>query len=154
MILVSTPKNRLDFMKTMIIGLLAVGVTIGSCAGSKTIDSSKTVQPEGLYDVIELDHTRVTEAQPTINIDLNQNRVTGSAGCNQYGGTLVMSQNNFSVDSIMSTKMYCSDPLMAVEFKFLKLIGAPMRWLQKGDTLSLSSNESHNTIIAVKSNGQ
>ncbi|MDB2464008.1 META domain-containing protein, partial [Flavobacteriaceae bacterium] len=88
------------------------------------------------------------------NFDLEQNRITGSAGCNQFGGSLIMSQEKISVDSLMTTKMYCSDAVMAIEYKFLRHIGHPMQWTQNGDTLSLSTDEIPHVMIAVKTEDQ
>lgn len=146
--------TRLNSLNTILFGSFIILGLMGSCGGSKTIKASQNTQPSGLYQVIEIEGMSISETQPTLNFDLEQNRITGSAGCNQFGGSLIMSQEKISVDSLMTTKMYCSDAVMAIEYKFLRHIGRPMQWTQNGDTLSLSVDEIPNVMIAVKTKDQ
>lgn len=147
---------RLGTTTSMFIGLLVMSVMMGSCGGAKPAMITEPSVPSGVYKVLEIDQASILENPPTLNFDLDQNRLSGTASCNNYSGTLVLSENNnsFVVDSIMSTKMYCSDAMMAVEYKFLKYLGQPMQWVQKGDTLSLSTDQLQNTIIAIKTQDQ
>jgi heat shock protein HslJ len=146
--------TRLDSLNTMLSGAFIILGLLGSCGGSKTLTSSQNTPPSGLYKVIEVEGKSISETQPTLNFDLEQNRITGSAGCNQFGGSLIISQEKISVDSLMTTKMYCSDAVMAIEYKFLRHIGRPMQWTQNGDTLSLSTDEIPHVMIAVKTKDQ
>ena len=146
--------TRLDSLNTMLFGAFIVIGLMGSCGGSKTLKESLIPAPSGLYHVIAIEEMSLSETQPTLNFDLEQNRLTGNAGCNQFGGRLILRQENISVDSLMTTKMYCSDAVMAIEYKFLRHIGRPMQWTQNGDTLSLSADESPYIMIAVKTKDQ
>ena len=146
--------TRLDSLNTMLFGAFIVIGLMGSCGGSKTLKESQIPAPSGLYHVIAIEEMSLSETQPTLNFDLEQNRLTGNAGCNQFGGRLILRQENISVDSLMTTKMYCSDAVMAIEYKFLRHIGLPMQWTQNGDTLSLSADESPYIMIAVKTKDQ
>lgn len=155
--------NRRDSTKNLINGILVIPMVIvvfaglNSCGGSKTIESSKSNLPSGFYKVIALDQSQIMEDHPTLNFDLNQSRVSGRAGCNDYSGTLRQEEINsssFTLESILTTKMYCSDAVMAVEFKFLKYLGQPMGWQHKGDTLSLFTDQPQASIVAVKTNEQ
>jgi heat shock protein HslJ len=145
--------NRLELMKNMIMSLLVISGVLYSCGGSKTIEDPKSSKLSGAYKVIAMDQFEIFESHPTLNFDLNQNRIIGSAGCNDYSGNLVLSEINrasFSVTSIINTKMYCSDAIMAVEFNFMKLLGKPLSWQRKGDTLSLFTDQPQASIVAVK----
>jgi len=146
--------TRLDSLNAMLFGTFIILGLMVSCGGSKTLKESQSTQPSGLYQVIEIEGMSISETQPTLNFDLEQNRITGSAGCNQFGGSLIISQEKISVDSLMTTKMYCSDAVMAIEYKFLRNVGRPMQWTQNGDTLSLSVDEIPNVMIAVKTKDQ
>jgi len=135
--------------------LLAIMVFAGlnSCGGVKTIEGPKSNFPSGFYKVIAIDQAQIMEDHPTLNFDLNQNRVSGRAGCNDYSGTLRQEEINsssFTLESILTTKMYCSDAVMAVEFKFLKYLGQSMSWQHKGDTLSLFTDQPQGSIVALK----
>jgi heat shock protein HslJ len=150
---------RRDSMKNLINNIFIIPLVLVlfaglySCGGSKTIESSKSNLPSGFYKVIALDQSQILEDHPTLNFDLTQSRVSGRAGCNDYSGTLVQAEINsssFTLESILTTKMYCSDAVMAVEFKFLKHLGQPMGWQHKGDTLSLFTDQPQASIVAVK----
>lgn len=145
---------RLEDTKKMLLGSFILLGLMASCGGSKTLQELQIAEPSGLYQVIEIEEMSLSETQPTLNFDLNQSRISGNAGCNQFGGTLVMSQDNFSIDDMMTTKMYCSDEVMAVEYKFLRHLGRSLQWTQNGDTLFLSTNETPKVMIAIKTKDQ
>ncbi len=136
--------------------LLIVGSLIG-CGGTKTTMSTKPNEPSGFYKVVQIGQSVLSENNPTLNFDLVQYRISGNAGCNDYSGTLLITEdqaNTFSVDSLMTTKMYCSDDVMAVEYKFLKYLGQSLYWSHAGDTLSLFTQNRIEPIIAIKSQNQ
>jgi heat shock protein HslJ len=113
--------------------------------------------PEGSYRVISLDQTPIRDTQPSMILDLNQARVSGNSGCNDYSAALVMDKNTsdeIRMDSVMTTKMYCDDQVMAVEYLFLGNMTKAQRWSQSGDTLYLSNAEGTNILIAVKTQSQ
>ena len=52
-------------------------------------------------------------------------RVSGSAGCNSYGGSYrLMSKEGIRISGISSTKMACSAQLMEQENRFLSILRA------------------------------
>jgi len=52
-----------------------------------------------------------------------QNRVSGSSGCNRYTGPVTWEQGNISIGAVAGTRMMCSDPLvMAQESRYLRLL--------------------------------
>ena len=163
MIASSNILNQIGPRKNLITGILfffgvvTFSVVLSSCGGTKSIESTASTQPSGWYKVVQIEQTPIFEGHPTLNFDLTQNRISGNTGCNDYSGTMVQPEansNNFTLESIMTTKMYCSDPVMAIEFKFLKILGQPMGWQHKGDTLSLYTDGPQAAIIAVKKPGQ
>ncbi len=151
------PRKNLITGILFFFGVVTFSVVLSSCGGTKSIESTASTQPSGWYKVIEVEQTPIFEGHPTLNFDLTQNRISGNTGCNDYSGTMVYPEansNNFTLESIMTTKMYCNDPVMAIEFKFLKILGLPMGWQHKGDTLSLYTDGPQAAIIAVKKPGQ
>jgi heat shock protein HslJ len=50
-------------------------------------------------------------------------RVSGNAGCNQYGAKIVLQADSLTISPPISTRMACADPeLMAQEVRFLQLL--------------------------------
>ena len=59
----------------------------------------------------------------TLEVERNTNKVSGTAGCNNYFGQAKVSASEFSVSGIGSTKKMCSDPaIMEVEKAYLELL--------------------------------
>jgi len=53
----------------------------------------------------------------------DDSKITGSAGCNHYGGEYLLDGANLSISSLFSTLMYCTEPegVMEQEARYLGL---------------------------------
>lgn len=148
---------KLNVYKCIVFAGMIFFSLLSSCGGSKMSPGSIQSGPEGSYRVISLDQTPLRDTQPSMILDLNQERVSGNSGCNDYSAALVMDKNTsdeIRMDSVMTTKMYCDDQVMAVEYLFLGNMTKAQRWSQSGDTLYLSNAEGTNILIAVKTQSQ
>lgn len=148
---------KLNVYKCIVFAGMIFFSLLSSCGGSKLNSGSIQSGPEGSYRVISLDQTPLRDTQPSMILDLNQARVSGNSGCNDYSAALVMDKNTsdeIRMDSVMTTKMYCDDQVMAVEYLFLGNMTKAQRWSQSGDTLYLSNAEGTNILIAVKTQSQ
>jgi heat shock protein HslJ len=128
-----------------------------SCGGGKTINPVSSNLPGGSYKIIQVRQMPDSEITAVLNLDFTQKRVFGNTGCNDFSGNLVLMDNRpdyFSVDALITTKMYCSDAAMALEYILLGHIGKELRWVQSGDTLSLFQNPSNRVMMAVKTKNQ
>ena len=148
---------KLNVHKCIVFAGMIFFSLLSSCGGSKLSSGSIQSGPDGSYRVISLDQTPLRDTQPSMILDLNQARVSGNSGCNDYSAALVMDKNTsdeIRMDSVMTTKMYCDDQVMAVEYLFLGNMTKAQRWSQSGDTLYLSNAEGTNILIAVKTQSQ
>lgn len=148
---------KLNVYKCIVFAGMIFFSLLSSCGGSKLSSGSIQSGPDGSYRVISLDQTPLRDTQPSMILDLNQARVSGNSGCNDYSAALVMDKNTsdeIRMDSVMTTKMYCDDQVMAVEYLFLGNMTKAQRWSQSGDTLYLSNAEGTNILIAVKTQSQ
>ncbi|HEU0236532.1 MAG TPA: META domain-containing protein [Candidatus Limnocylindrales bacterium] len=113
-------------------GLLLVVVSIAVLAGCAAAPST---EPPAAATPIPLDGTSwvavsindtntVLGAMPTLAFD--GDRVSGSTGCNTFGGTVVSEADGRVrfVDVVM-TEIACADPIGAQEAAFLAILGAP-----------------------------
>jgi heat shock protein HslJ len=72
-----------------------------------------------------------------ITLDLSEERVSGTAGCNHYGSGYTLNGNaiQFSPEGFESTLMYCDPPeIMDQETRYLS-------WLQKAETTLLEGDQ-------------
>jgi heat shock protein HslJ len=53
---------------------------------------------------------------------LEDDRVTGSSGCNRFQGSYSLSGSGLSFGPLMGTKRACPQPQMSVESRFLNLV--------------------------------
>ena len=139
------------------LSLILVFIIMVSCGGGKTINPVSSNLPGGSYKIIEVSQMSDSEITAVLNLDFTQKRVFGNTGCNDFSGNLVLMDDRpdyFSVDALITTKLYCSDAAMALEYKLLGHIGKELRWVQSGDTLSLFQNPSNRVMMAVKTKNQ
>jgi len=65
--------------------------------------------------------------------------VSGTAGCNSYGGRFTSSGQSLRLSSLVSTQMACAPGIMTQEAAFLKALGATRSYSVSGATLTLRS---------------
>lgn len=65
--------------------------------------------------------------------------VSGSAGCNRYGGKFTGSGSTIRISSIASTQMACAPKLMAQEGAFLKALASARSYRVNGGKLTLKT---------------
>src|SRR3954468_16338287 len=65
--------------------------------------------------------------------------VSGSAGCNRYGGTSRPVGRTIRISSISSTEMACRPRIMAQESAYLKALGSARRYRVDGAKLTLEA---------------
>lgn len=73
-----------------------------------------------------------------IDIAFDRGRVTGSSGCNSYGGSYVVEGDALGVGPLVSTRKACLPPVMQQEDEFQRILGAVERATITGETLTLS----------------
>jgi heat shock protein HslJ len=70
-------------------------------------------------------------------------QVSGSGGCNSYGGTYSVDGNNVTFSQIISTMMACQDEgVMALESTFLDALNAGGTFDVQGNTLTIDAANS------------
>jgi heat shock protein HslJ len=98
-------------MRKLFMILLALGLMLSACAGSKTLDKSKWV--------LQTLNGQPALADSTVTINFEDGKVTGSDGCNSFGGTYTINGDRFTIGTDMvSTLMACAEPVMAQSSAF------------------------------------
>lgn len=68
-------------------------------------------------------------------------RVSGSAGCNRYSGSLKVAGAKLSFGPLATTMMACPDYLDGLENRFLTLMNSANRFERRGERLTLTGQE-------------
>lgn len=77
------------------------------------------------------------EAFVTFNED---GTVTGTSGCNEFGGSYTVDGNEIAFEEITSTLMLCDTPLMGQEEAMYQVLSETVAFQFEGNTLTLMKN--------------
>ncbi len=90
------------------------------------------------WDLTHLNGKIVADSKAYIEFDESEKRITGSTGCNRMFGSYALTEGNFKVNGIGSTKMACMQPgTMETESGFLKALGEATVLKRSGRNLYL-----------------
>ncbi len=119
--------------------------TVKGCGGQPMIDAA--LLDGTRWAIASIDGRPARTARPT-EIRFEGDKISGSAGCNSFGGSYRIERGSFTAERVISTRMACPGPGMAVESKFLAIIAGPARMAMTGDrTLTLSTRAGSATLI-------
>ena len=84
----------------------------------------------------------IDETEVTATFNSEDDRVTGSAGCNQYFGGYEI-KDGLSVGMLANTEMWCGEPegRMDQETEYLKILQAAESYTIKGSTLTIDCGD-------------
>jgi heat shock protein HslJ len=127
--------------------LLATAATVGCTSNvtpsphtSTSSSSPSTLQLEGttwsLTSLATETGTNNTLPNTTVTAKFDGGNITGSSGCNHYGGSYQLNKTEIKIESILSTLMFCEDPpgVMTQEASYILL-------LQNVTTYAISNNK-------------
>ncbi len=101
------------------------------------------VEDIDLGGIIDSSHITIDIPEPT--------RIAGSAGCNQYFGTLELGTSTFQVSAVGSTKKSCAPALNLQEQRFLQALQSVTRFTVDDVFLRLYDEQQQERIRAVRS---
>ena len=117
----------------VVTAVVAVGAAAGiGSAGSSPL-TGKVWVLTGLLGKAPLAGTELTsDFTPSGN-------VSGTAGCNRYGGRYTASGQKLRISSLSSTQMACAPRIMVQEAAFLKALAVTRSYTVSGTTLTIKS---------------
>lgn len=109
--------------KTILMMATAAMIALSSCGSKKEMTDVKTLA--GSWVVVELNGNSIksTEEAPFLNLDFQEDRMSGKAGCNNIFGSIQLSDSLASLISfpqVATTMMACPD--MNIETEFLQAL--------------------------------
>lgn len=117
-------------------------ITFSTCSGSKHQTSNENLMANA-YTIVELLGKDVSEKGATITFNLNENKVYGTSGCNNFNGSFTLDKNTIYFGPVMSTKKMCPD--MTIEDQLFKLLVNKKIYSVQDNTLTLLGDD--NTVI-------
>jgi len=124
-------------MKKVLLFLLLVSLLLPACTpqekspqGTWTLTS---YGPEGATTPV------VPDSQASIAFK-DDGTVTGSSGCNGFGGEYQVDGDQITFNSLASTLMACADPLMTQEATVFKVLDGSVSYKIDGDMLTITKD--------------
>src|SRR5688572_24983584 len=128
-------------MQTRFLGTAVVIALVGSGCSLMRPDSPATPKVEltgSTWVAEDIDGKGVIDNAQSTLIFGTDGRVSGRAGCNQYGGSVTLNGASMILDQVFSTKMACTAlALMDQETRFLEALQATRSYRMEGPKLVL-----------------
>lgn len=92
-------------------------------------------------------------AGTTITLEFSGDQISGSAGCNHYGGSYKTSGDSLSIGDVFATEMGCPEPkgILEQEQAFLTALRAAAKVQVAGDRLEVRDQTGAQVLIFVPS---
>jgi heat shock protein HslJ len=87
----------------------------------------------------------------TITLEFSDDQISGSAGCNQYGGSYQTGEDNLSVGDIFATEMGCIEPegILEQETAYLTALGTAATYRVTADRLEIYDDAGAQILVFV-----
>lgn len=137
-------------MKKVIILLTSV-LLLSSCDETKkVIDTAGQVQLSGSYTVQTINGNLIDENNPTLSFNVLDKGVNGTTGCNRYFGSYSLDLYALSFSELASTEMACEEPIMTIEWDFMKALDQTGSYALSEGVLTLYSKLDRSVLLTAK----
>ncbi|MBW2961889.1 META domain-containing protein [Mesonia aestuariivivens] len=137
-------------MKLKLFVLFFAALSISSC--KDVADNSTKTLMTSEYLVEKIGENNIEKYKLTLNFNIEENKVNGFSGCNQYYGSLKTSkENKVEFGNIGSTRMMCEEK-MQLENRFLETLQQTEIYELSSEKLLLKNEEGKVIIEAKKKN--
>ena len=134
------------------ISIAGVALLIAGCAHMGTASDQPRVRSlaDTQWSIASINGA-APAAQRKAEIRFSEDRISGNAGCNSFGGGYTIAGSSMTATQVISTKMACMGGGMEQENAFFKILGQPMAmtWQEDG-SLTLSDDGGTVTLVPVK----
>jgi heat shock protein HslJ len=84
----------------------------------------------------------LADTDPNLVIDESAGTLSGSGGCNGFGGAAVVGPESITITDLVSTKMACGkDGVMSQESLLFEVLGRAVSWKVDGDRLQITADD-------------
>jgi heat shock protein HslJ len=127
---------RGDKMKKVLLVVLSFSLLLSACgSGQKSLEGNWNLTaygPEGATNPV----APGSQASITFNAD---GTITGTSGCNSFGGEYEVDGDQITFKGLVSTLMACEEPLMTQEGTVFKVLDGTASYKIDGDTLTITN---------------
>jgi heat shock protein HslJ len=129
---------------TIVISGAALALLPAGC-GTTDVAEAEALGPAGPVWIAEAVGGTALPNEPAVTLQLGADgRAAGKAGCNQYSGPYQLGDGTLSFGAMISTKMACDEPVMAIEQAYLAALANVTRYEVRNESelLLLAADDS------------
>jgi heat shock protein HslJ len=140
-----SPKNKSRQLAILAVIITLLILPLAACGGSGASGLRDTAWE--LESLIGKDVLLGT----TITLKFSDDQVSGSAGCNQYGGSYQAGENSLSLSDVFWTEMGCLEPegILDQEGLYLATLSAAARYQITADRLEVFDEAGAQVLVFV-----
>lgn len=126
-----------------LVGAVAGLVLAAACATAEgAAEGGDEARLAGNWILVELAGEPRPEDAPPLTLEVAEDAVSGSGGCNGFRGTLERpAAGELRIGPIAATKRGCPGPILEREVRYFRLLERSVRWRRDGDRLELATAE-------------
>ncbi|MGN6278215.1 MAG: META domain-containing protein [Sphingomonas sp.] len=137
-----------------ILALTAAALLAGCAHGGTAMNDGTSATPPKLagtsWSIANINGAPPTATRAT-EVRFSEDRISGNAGCNSFGGGYTIAGDVMTATQVISTKMACVGDSMDQESAFFKILGQPMTMTWQDDgSLTLSDDAGSATLTRGK----
>jgi heat shock protein HslJ len=136
-------------MRTIL--MIAAAATLAGCAHDGTTAAADAMPPPtlaGTQWTIASINGAAPGAQRKAEIRFSEDRISGNAGCNSFGGGYAIADGVLTATHLISTKMACPGPGMEQERAVFDILGKPATIARQDDgSLTLRDDAGEMTLM-------
>ena len=128
--------------------LVIIGSLLTACAGtaSASLDGNWTLIS---YGSSSNPTPAVADTDASLTFD-KDGQLSGNVGCNGFGGEYKVDGNAITFGPIMSTMMYCTEPIMQQEGTTLAVLVETVTFKLDGDQLTITSADGNSVLVLAR----
>ena len=128
--------------------LLAISTTFSACNSSSALPTHESLPGQWLVKTIQ-DKPVMVNSNARLNFD-QQNRLSGSASCNNISSSYSSQNNSLNIGPMAMTRKMCLPALMAQESRLLQALGKVKRFQLNNGELSMYDQQGRLQIKAKR----
>jgi heat shock protein HslJ len=141
------------------VGLVVMlfGMTCAACGGTDDGSSSSGGDLRGTTWVLDQEASTLEAIAPEVKVTarFTDDRLSGSAGCNNYNTSYTIDGSNLTVGSaIATTRKFCPPPASNVEVAYLERLPQVRSFAVQGDRLTLTTTTRSADLVYRALNAQ
>jgi heat shock protein HslJ len=137
--------SRFILIALAVVGVLALGaIVIVNMVSARSTPPAALTQPTWTLTTLVVDgqvQALAASRPATLHFDTHDGQVSGTGGCNSFGGSYSLNGNQVQFGELRSTLIGCLDPVVSgQESHYFQALSGALTYNIQGATLTLSGN--------------